>query len=327
MTTTQTQLRRDTATNLAAATPTAGEPFYDSTNKRLGVGDGATSGGLPHASAADIQKQTFVFPTVGGTGNAITLTNTPPVLSYTNLNQVFKATAGSTAGVTVNVDSLGVKNLYKMNNGALAALASGDIVNGGIYEIYYDGTQFQIKALSEGPYTAGALHYLGTATASNSATIDLTSLLSATYNNYLILLNSVTLGTATAKLNIRFSTDNSTFDAGSNYNYSYTGYSSGGNSLTGHGAAANLIQLGSVVRNGSPGFNGSINIYDANNSSAPRMFNGCLSYRDDSTADIDTITVGGEWNNTANVLEAVRFFASSGLITTGIFKIYGISNS
>ncbi len=105
-----------------------------------------------------MQKQNFIFPSVGGTGNAITLTNTPAVGSYTSgLKQVWKATAGNTSSMTANVDGLGTKAIKKMNNGALTDPASGDIVTGGIYEMYYDGTQFQIKALAEGPYQAGGL--------------------------------------------------------------------------------------------------------------------------------------------------------------------------
>ena len=36
-----------------------------------------------------------------------------------------------------------------MKNGALAALAANDIISGGVYDLYYDGTQFQIKGLRE----------------------------------------------------------------------------------------------------------------------------------------------------------------------------------
>lgn len=163
MTTTQTQLRRDTATNIAAAVPAAGEPFYDTTNKRLGVGDGSTGGGLPHASAADAQYQSFVYPSVGGTANAITLTNSPAVGSYAApLKQVFKAAATNTTAVTVNVDGLGTKNVKKMVGGTPSALAPGDIASGGIYQITYDGTQFQVGTSSGG---SGASAAVSTSTA------------------------------------------------------------------------------------------------------------------------------------------------------------------
>ena len=202
-TSTQTQLRRGTNTQVLAMTPVAGETVVDTTNNRLCVGDGITAGGIPHVNAKDLQNEAFTFPTVGGTGNAITLTNVPAVGSYVaGLRLTFKAGSNNTSAMTANVDGLGNKNIKKMNSGALADPASGDVVSGGIYDLIYDGTQFQIKALAEGPYSSGALKFLGSATASNSATIDLTSLLSATYDDYLIVLDSVLPATSNARLNM-----------------------------------------------------------------------------------------------------------------------------
>ncbi|HVA15467.1 MAG TPA: hypothetical protein VNF99_19620 [Stellaceae bacterium] len=48
----QFQLRRDTQANVAAATPAAGEPAYDTTRAALLIGDGATPGGVPQALPA-----------------------------------------------------------------------------------------------------------------------------------------------------------------------------------------------------------------------------------------------------------------------------------
>lgn len=146
MPTTQTQIRRDTAANLGAATPAAGELAWDTTNNRLSVGNGSTLGGVKHASAKDVQNQTFEYGTVGGTANAITLTNSPVITAYaTGQKFCFKATGTNTTAVTVNVDGVGVKNIYKLSSGALGALAAGDIVSGAVYTIIYDGTQFQIS--------------------------------------------------------------------------------------------------------------------------------------------------------------------------------------
>ena len=43
------KLRRDIDTDIDAMTPAEGEPIYDTTNKRLRVGDGSTAGGTPLA--------------------------------------------------------------------------------------------------------------------------------------------------------------------------------------------------------------------------------------------------------------------------------------
>ncbi len=49
----QVQLRRDTATNVAAFTPAQGEAVVDLTNNRLVVGDGSTAGGHPVAKLSE----------------------------------------------------------------------------------------------------------------------------------------------------------------------------------------------------------------------------------------------------------------------------------
>jgi len=140
-------------------TPAAGEAVVNTTDKRVHLGDGAAAGGIPLPNAPDVQQQAFLYATVGGTGNAITLTNAAsPVTAYAApLKQVFKATAGNSGAVTVDVDGLGTKNIKKMDNGALAALVTGDIISGGVYEIVYDGTQFQILSagLTNSGVTAG----------------------------------------------------------------------------------------------------------------------------------------------------------------------------
>lgn len=56
----QVQFRRDTAANLAAATPAQGEIGIDTTRNRAVVGDGSTAGGWPLAKIQDAQGYGFV---------------------------------------------------------------------------------------------------------------------------------------------------------------------------------------------------------------------------------------------------------------------------
>jgi Major tropism determinant N-terminal domain len=204
MTTKEVQVRRDTASNMAGATPAVGELFYDTTNKRLGIGDGSTVGGIPHVSATDDQKQTFVYPTVGGTGDAITLTNTFPVTAYTApLKQVFKAGAANTGAVTVDVDGLGTKNLKKLSGGSLVALVANDLVAGGIYEIIYDGTQFQVVG---GLGSGGGLpaSVTGTLTSGTSVTFNVDF---STYSAYELLIQGMQVGGSVSSFQIEVSKD------------------------------------------------------------------------------------------------------------------------
>ncbi len=147
MPTTETKLRRGTATQCNAFTGAEAEVVVDTTNDRLRVHDGLRAGGFHVPNHKDMQQQVFNYGTVGGTANAITLTSATncAITGYAlPLKITFKATATNTGAVTVNVDGIGVKNIYQVLGGAVVALTGGEIVNGGIYDITYDGVQFQL---------------------------------------------------------------------------------------------------------------------------------------------------------------------------------------
>lgn len=80
--------------------------------------------------------------TPGGTADAITITTTPTLGAYfTGLRLWFVASGANTGAVTLNVSGLGAKSVTK--NGT-TALAAGDIPNGAVVEVVYDGTRFQM---------------------------------------------------------------------------------------------------------------------------------------------------------------------------------------
>lgn len=54
----------------------------------------------------------------------------------------FKADVSNTGASTINIDSLGAKTIKKIAASGLVDLATGDIIAGGIYPLFYDGTYF-----------------------------------------------------------------------------------------------------------------------------------------------------------------------------------------
>jgi hypothetical protein len=85
------------------------------------------------------------WATIGGTANAITLTYSVAPNAYVQgQKHAFRATASNTGATTVNVNSLGAQNIFKKTAAGVAACTGGEIENGDIVEIEYDGTQFQI---------------------------------------------------------------------------------------------------------------------------------------------------------------------------------------
>lgn len=149
MTAKQVRIRRDTATNLNAATPADGELAYDTTNDELRIGDGLTLGGVRIPNSEVLQDQSYVYGTAGGTADALTLTLSPVPSAYVAGQRFsFKASADNTSTTpTLNVNSLGAKTIKKKSATGKAALSAGDIQDGVIYTVTYDGTDMQLESV------------------------------------------------------------------------------------------------------------------------------------------------------------------------------------
>jgi hypothetical protein len=328
MTAHQQQLRRDTAANVNAATPAAAEPGWDTTEKELFIGDGSTLGGIKQASANAVQNSKFTYGTVTGTGDEIDIAHYVPVLAYTaGLRVIFKAGANNTGAVDLDLDGLGDKDLLKMSSGSLVELVANDIRSGGIYEATYDGTQFQISGV-EPAVQASGLVYLGTYTASASSSIDITSKISSTYDDYVLILDGINPDGNNA-LYLRTSTDNgSSWDSGgSDYKYAGTGYNTSAAAITYASNGASQIQLGAGnLQNNDDGINGTITLYNVNNTTKNKNIHAALSGSIQGSDLFAVINICGARMSTANI-DAVRLIMSSGNIADGTVKIYGISKS
>lgn len=163
-------------------TPTANLPM--GTYRHTGVGNATAR--TDYAAAGQVQDSAFVWcGTAGGTKNAITLTPSPAITAYA-AGQKFRFISGATQSddaVTVAVSGLSAKAVQ--NNGS-ALSASSYIEASKMYEITYDGTQFQIASVRlAGPGTvtsvvAGTGLSGGTITGSGTIAIDITGLTAET---------------------------------------------------------------------------------------------------------------------------------------------------
>jgi len=110
------------------------------------TGVGNATARTNYASAAQVQDSTLTYLTsVSGTD---TITALAPIsMTAYAAGQTFRfiATgANLTTGVTLNINSIGAKNITK--NGT-TALSIGDIPAGSVVVVVYDGTQFQLVTL------------------------------------------------------------------------------------------------------------------------------------------------------------------------------------
>ena len=205
---TELKLRRDVEGDIDAMTPAEGEPIYDITNKRLRMGDGSTAGGIHLGASADHQKQTFVHAAASGT-DTLTLTLDPPIASYTTgLKASFKAANNNTGTVTIAINGLSAKTIKK--NAGADDLVANDLVSGGIYNIEYDGTNFQIDRLVGAGVTS-----ISNVAITAVANIDITGFLPGTYDNYEVWISNGQPANDGVILILETSTDGgSTFDVG-----------------------------------------------------------------------------------------------------------------
>ena len=104
-----------------------------------GVGDGTAR--THYASLGQVQNSGMHYAAAGGTANVLTINLSPAITAYAAGQMFFiKASASNTAAATININSVGAKNIYYLGN----ALTGYEITSGEIFQIVYDGTQFEL---------------------------------------------------------------------------------------------------------------------------------------------------------------------------------------
>ena len=142
-------LTADLATGLSTCitkdgqtTPTANIPMGSNKITGLAVGADATDA----ATVSQVQSTVVkLIASVSGT-DTITGSLTPSLAAYAAGQMFYFVAAGDNTGaVTLNINSLGAKNVTK--NGT-TALVAGDIKSGQTVAVIYDGTRFQVVSTS-----------------------------------------------------------------------------------------------------------------------------------------------------------------------------------
>lgn len=88
----------------------------------------------------------FIGGTSGGTANAQTVTSTTPTGFGLTAGYRVTFTAGftNTGAMTLNVNSQGATNVFRMSPSGPQALTGGEVVAGNVVEVIYDGTRFEL---------------------------------------------------------------------------------------------------------------------------------------------------------------------------------------
>lgn len=176
-----------------------------------------------------------------------------------------------------------------------------------------------------GAAAVGAMVLLSTKTPSGASSVAFTSLLSSTYDNYMLIWYGVTTSDK-GGLGVRVSTNNgSSYDTGNNY-YNATAVWGASTNFAQYTETPTvsylLIQVQSWNAGGFPG-NGTAYIYDLNNASNKKTFVS-ISTGINSDGNWYTRHAGGLYNVAATI-NAFEVIDVAGGTITGTFKLYGIT--
>lgn len=196
-----------------------------------------------------------------------------------------------------------------------------------IYDVSATTTKkVQASALSGGG-GGGALVFLEAHTASTSAQLDFTSFISSTYDEYLFDIVDLHLATDNVNLLARMGTGaGPTYDTGSNYAWAGFRYAHNGSAAAGSTGTTSLgLDASGGIDNGANyGLSGAFRLFNPQSATYKR-FIGQLSYIDNALSPLGSQFSGLYLSTTA--VTAIRFLASSGNITDGTIRVYGVAKS
>jgi len=321
----QQQIRRAATGTQAARTLTSGELDFDTTLGRLNVHNGSTAGGIKHPNYADIQKQTFSYTSVSGT-NALTATLSPALTVYTAGQSIeFQAVATNTGAVTINVNSLGAKNIYKKDTltGTLVALVAGDIINTGVYRVTYDGTQYQLIGAG-GSAATSALELISVVSTNGVGSVSIT--IPSDYTSVRCVISGVKSSTGSANLGVRLRRSGGSYDSG--FNYSVNMVRVNNTTVTGQANQITQANITTVASSNGDGYFGELILTDlqSTNTYKAGTFN-IYNPTGGSPSSSDTYTGGMAYNSAGTAIDGIQFFPTAGTFNQGEIKIYGLKDS
>jgi hypothetical protein len=338
------------------------EPSVNSGNPFLLAGDLSGLGLI-------IKIDAYQSYTATTSGSTITLTNPFGINATSYINTMagyFIADANNTGDWNALFFGLPSKQIVNATTGL--ALTGGEIIAGKMYCVRYNATtdklllsnqEFILPATQTSPgiaslatnaealggivnnkiITPESFHAtatsirLQTANISNQATLDITNINIANYNNFFIDIDGLVPVSNGVNLNLLVSTDNgASFITTATYDYGISGRSSGGGNLTNDAIAATSISIGYTTAGNlwgntsvTAGSNGNLQIFCGQLASATnlKLFTLTGSYCTNTANRIAPIN-GTAMNRTLLPINALRFSFSAGNILSGSFTLYGL---
>jgi len=166
---------------------------------------------------------------------------------------------------------------------------------------------------------------LNTLTASNVASIADTTSFTSTYNDYEIQFDNVLPATNAVQLRLRVNSGGVQSASYLIASFIFTGGATGNAVSTTFFPCSNAISTVSNSANGG-GVSGRMNLYQAASTTFRKMMSGTFSYLDSGGTLINHVLSSGYWDGGNGAVTGIEISFSSGNITSGTVKIYGIVN-
>lgn len=176
--------------------------------------------------------------------------------------------------------------------------------------------------------TAGALVFLQAQTASASAQLDFTTFISSTYDTYKIEVVNIRPATDTADLLMEVGTGvGPTYDTGNTYEWTAFKKSTAGAAVDDYASTGVCRLFTSMSNNSAYGYGvASLTLTDPQSTTQRKAIQGTHGYVNSSPAAVHG-PFWMQWTTSGTAMTALRFIASSGNITSGVIRIYGVAKS
>ena len=183
----------------------------------------------------------------------------------------------------------------------------------------------------------GAITFIKKLTASSSSTLSFVDgssdvVLDNTYKEYLFIFNNIHPATDGEDFSVNFRDGGSSYDATKTTTYFYTEHGEGGQAGTvGYLASRDEAQstdaqhlTTNIGRTGEDCASGTLHLYDPSNTTFVKHFVSKVSNLDTTSPGYNQVIYAAGYCNVTAAIDGVQFTMSSGNITAGTIKMYGV---